>query len=118
MSLVDSVSGSASFYRKLFYAFFQLGFNELKEFIRAHIRLGILGDIRTDGQGNIPKLVKKAKLTLKVGGKTYAAKTNSKGKATFKINKLTKKGKYTATIKYAGNGTYKAATKKVRIVVK
>ena len=62
MSLVDSVSGSASFYRKLFYAFFQLGFNELKEFIRAHIRLGILGDIRTDGQRNIPKLVNKAKI--------------------------------------------------------
>ena len=40
--------------------------------------------------------MKKAKVTLKVKGKTYAAKTNSKGKATFKITKLTKKGTYKA----------------------
>jgi hypothetical protein len=30
------------------------------------------------------KVVKKVKLTLKVNGKTYAATTNSNGKATFK----------------------------------
>ena len=44
---------------------------------------------------------------LKVGGKTYKATTNSKGKATFKITKLKKKGKYTATIKYAGSKLWK-----------
>ena len=64
------------------------------------------------------KPVKKAKLTLKVGGKTYKATTNSKGKATFKITKLKKKGKYTATIKYAGSKQYKKVTKKVKIIVK
>lgn len=58
------------------------------------------------------------KVTLKVNGKTYTAKINSKGKATFKITKLTKKGKYTATIKFAGDKTYKASSKKIKITVK
>ena len=62
--------------------------------------------------------IKKVQVTIKVGKKTYKAKTNAKGKATFKINKLTKKGKYTAVIKYKGDKTYKAATKKVKITVK
>ena len=64
------------------------------------------------------KAIKKAKVTLKVKGKKYNAKTNSKGKATFKIKKLTKKGKYKATIKFSGNKYYKKATKKVKITVK
>ena len=64
------------------------------------------------------KAISKVKVTLKVKGKTYKAKTNAKGKATFKINKLTKKGKHTATIKFAGNKYYKASTKKVKITVK
>ena len=50
--------------------------------------------------------------------KTYTAKTNSKGVATFKITKLTKKGKYTATIKYAGSSYYNAKTVKPKITVK
>ena len=58
------------------------------------------------------------KVTLKVNGKTYTAKINAKGKATFKITKLTKKGKFIAYIKFAGDKTYKAATKKVKITVK
>ena len=62
--------------------------------------------------------IKNAKLTLKVKGKTYKAKTNKKGKATFKITKLTKKGKYTATVKYAGSKTYKSAEKKVKLTIK
>jgi hypothetical protein len=53
-----------------------------------------------------------------VNGKTYKAATNAKGKATFKITKLKKKGKFTATIKFAGDKTYKAASKKVKITVK
>jgi hypothetical protein len=64
------------------------------------------------------KAVPKVKVTLKIKGKTYKAKTNAKGKATFKITKLNKKGKYKATIKFAGNSNYKAATKKVKITVK
>lgn len=62
--------------------------------------------------------VKKVKVTLKVGKKTYKATTNGKGKATFKITKLTKKGKYTAIIKFNGNKYYKATSKKVKITVK
>lgn len=62
--------------------------------------------------------VKKVKLTLKVGKKTYKATTNSKGKATFKLTKLTKKGKYTAVVKFKGNKYYKATSKKVKITVK
>ena len=64
------------------------------------------------------KAVKKVKVTLKVKGKTYAAKTNAKGKATFKITKLTKKGNHKATIKYKGNKYYKASSKKIKITIK
>ena len=63
-------------------------------------------------------LLKKVKLTIKVNKKTYKATTNAKGKATFKIKKLTKKGKYTAVIKFAGNKKYKASSKKVKITIK
>ena len=67
---------------------------------------------------NKNKVIKKAKLILKVKGKTYKAKTNSKGKATFKITKLTKKGKYKAKVKFAGNKYYKSKTVNVKITVK
>lgn len=68
---------------------------------------------------NKGKVIKKAKVTLKVKGKTYKATTNSKGKATFKITKLSKKGKHTSTIKFAGNNLYKAVTKKgIKLTVK
>ena len=55
---------------------------------------------------------------LKVKGKTYKAKINAKGKATFKITKLNKKGKYTAKITFKATNIYKGATKKVKIKVK
>ena len=64
------------------------------------------------------KALAKVKVTIKVKGKTYKATTNSKGKATFKITKLNKKGKYTATVKFAGNGSYKASSAKAVITVK
>ena len=67
---------------------------------------------------NKGKAIKKAKVTLKVKGKTYKATTNAKGKAIFKITKLTKKGKNTATIKFGGNSYFKSISKKVNIVVK
>ncbi len=62
--------------------------------------------------------IKSAKVTLKIGKKTFKATTNAKGKAIFKIKKLTKKGKYKAVVKFAGNNAYKAATKKVKITLK
>jgi hypothetical protein len=61
------------------------------------------------------KAIKNVKVTLKVKGKTYTAKTNSKGKATFKIKKLTKKGTFKAKVKYAGNSYYNAVSKTVKI---
>ena len=64
------------------------------------------------------KAMKNTKVTLKVNGKTYSAKTNSNGKATFKITKLTKKGTFKSAITYKGNNYYKKVTKKVNIVVK
>lgn len=67
---------------------------------------------------NKGKAIKKAKVTLKVKGKTYKATTNTKGKATFKITKLTKNGKPTATIKFGGNTLYKAVSKKVKLIIK
>lgn len=57
------------------------------------------------------------KITLKLKGKTYTAKTNAQGKATFKL-KITKKGKFKATIKYAGDSTYKASSKTKYITIK
>ena len=62
--------------------------------------------------------IKKVILTIKIGKKTFKAKTNAKGKATFKIKKLTKKGRYTAKITFKGNKYYKATAKKVKIVLK
>ena len=62
--------------------------------------------------------VKKVTVTLKVKGKIYKATTSTKGKATFKIKNLKKKGTYKATIKFAGDKNYKATSKKVSIKVK
>ena len=57
------------------------------------------------------------KVVLKINGKTYSAKTNAKGQATFSL-KITKKGKYSAFISYAGDNTYKSTTKTVKINIK
>ena len=62
------------------------------------------------------KAIAKVKVTLKVKGKTYKATTTSKGKATFKITKLTKKGKYAAKIKFAGSKYYNSASKTVKYI--
>lgn len=64
------------------------------------------------------KVISNAKVTIKVNGKTYTAVTASNGKATFKITKLTKKGTYSAVVKFAGNTYYKDSSKAVKIVVK
>ena len=69
-------------------------------------------------KNNVNKAISKATVYLKVGGKTYKATTNSKGKATFKITKLNKKATYKAAVTYKGNKYYNKATKKVTIKVK
>ncbi|MBE6498494.1 MAG: hypothetical protein E7Z81_09550 [Methanobrevibacter sp.] len=57
------------------------------------------------------------KVTLKVNGKTYTAKTNAKGQATFSL-KITKKGKFTAKVSFAGDVTYEATSKSVKLTIK
>ena len=68
------------------------------------------------------KAVPKVKVYIKIKGKKYnktiKATTNAKGKAIFKIKKLTKKGKYKATITFKGNKNYKASKKTVQIIIK
>ena len=63
------------------------------------------------------KAIAGKKITVKVNGKTFSAKTNSKGVATISV-KVTKKGKFTATAKFAGDKAYKAITKKAYFTVK
>jgi hypothetical protein len=57
------------------------------------------------------------KVTISVNGKTYSAKTNSKGQATFKLS-LSKKAKYSATVKFAGDNSYDSSSKSVKITIK
>lgn len=66
---------------------------------------------------NKGKVIKNAKVTLKVNGKTYTAKSSSKGIATFNV-KLTKKGNYKATFKYGGNTNFKSVSKTIKITIK
>ena len=63
------------------------------------------------------KAVAGKKITITIKGKTYSAKTNSKGVATIKV-KLTKKGTYKYTAKFAGDNTYNTISKKGTIKVK
>ncbi len=66
---------------------------------------------------NTGKAIKNAKVYLKVNGKTYTAKTNSKGQATFKITKLNKKGTFKATISYKGSKYFNKISKQVNLKV-
>ena len=67
---------------------------------------------------NNGKSLKNTHVTLKIKGKLFKAKTNKKGKATFKITKLNKKGRYNAIIIYKGNAYYNKVVKKIKIIVK
>ena len=64
------------------------------------------------------KAMRKVKLSLKINKKTYYATTDAKGLATFKITKLTKKSKYNAVVRFAGNKYYAAKSKSVKITIK
>ena len=61
------------------------------------------------------KAITNVKVYLKIKGKTFKATTNKKGKATFLIKKLNKKGKYKTKITFKGNSKYKAISKNVII---
>lgn len=63
-------------------------------------------------------LMKNAKVTIKVNGKTFKATTNEKGKATFKITNLKKRAIYYALVKYNTSKYYNMVSKKVKITVK
>ena len=69
-------------------------------------------------KNNNNQVMKNTKVTLKVNGKTYSVKTNSKGVAAFKITNLKKKGKFTAVVTYAGSKYYNKVTKKPKITIK
>ena len=61
-------------------------------------------------KSNKGTLIPNKKVTFTVNGKTYSAKTDENGVA--KVNvKLTTKGTYTVTAKFAGDSTYGAVTK-------
>ena len=63
------------------------------------------------------KAIKGKKIVFKINGKTYTAKTNSKGIATIKVT-LNKRKTYKFTAKFAGDNTFKAIAAKGKIVVK
>ena len=59
------------------------------------------------------------KLTLKVNGKKYKAKTDANGRATFKITNLKKKATYVAKVSFAGDKfVYDGSSKKIKLIVK
>ena len=64
------------------------------------------------------KAIKNAVIYLKVKGKTYKAKTNSAGKATFKITNLNRKSRIKAFVQFKGNKFYSHVSKTVKLLVK
>ena len=69
-------------------------------------------------KNNKNQVLKNTKVTLKVNGKTYSVKTNSKGQGVFKITNLKKIGSYIAVITFPANKYYNKVTKKVKIIIK
>ena len=62
------------------------------------------------------KLLASKKITATVNGKTFSAKTNSKGVAKIKLT-LTKVKTFKVSLKFAGDSTYSASTKTIKVKV-
>lgn len=62
------------------------------------------------------KAIKSQKVSVKINGKTYSLKTNSKGIAKLSI-KLTKVKKYKISMKFLGNSSFKPVSKTATITV-
>ena len=62
------------------------------------------------------KAISKQKITVKINGKTYVAKTNSKGVAKVTV-KLNSPKKYNVSMKFLGNKLFKASSKTNTITV-
>ena len=86
-------------------------------FAKATLNVKKVKNVRFILKDSKGKAISGKKITVKVNGKTFSAKTNSKGVATIKV-KVAKKGKFTATAKFAGDNTYKAISKKAKFTVK
>lgn len=63
------------------------------------------------------KIISGKKITIKVNGKTFSAKTNSKGVSSIKV-KVSRKGTFKYSAKFAGDSTYDDVSKSGKIVVK
>ena len=57
-------------------------------------------------------------VVMKIKNKTFTAKINSKGKATFKLTKFKKKGKFKGVISFNGGSVYNSLSKTVKIKIK
>ena len=62
------------------------------------------------------KPLKNRTVKLVINGKTYSAKTNSRGIVTIKVS-LSKKKTYSFTVKYAGDHIYSAVSKSAKLTV-
>lgn len=67
-----------------------------------------------DSKGN---LISNKKITFKVNGKKYSAKTNKKGVATVKV-KISKKKTYKVIATFKGNKSYAKITKTGKLIIK
>ena len=67
-------------------------------------------------KNNRGTLIANKTIKFTVNGKTYSAKTDSKGVAKVNVS-ITKKGTYDVTMTYAGSGTYNKVTKKATLKI-